>query len=92
MIQSGRRLTSIGNDDVELTSLLLNELGSCLIIFLISRVQLDSVNIGVFGGEVFQGLSGRVTGTCEDDAVGAFGDGGGETKTDTTVSTGDWNV
>ena len=83
-------LTSISDDNVKLTRLLLDILGSSLVILFVPRVELYSVDIRVFGGEVFEGLSGGVAGTCEDDGVGAFGDGGGEAKTNTTVSTGNY--
>ena len=83
-------LTSISDDNVKLTRLLLDILGSSLVILFVPRVELYSVDIRVFGGEVFEGLSGWVAGTCEDDGVGAFGDSGGEAETNTTVSTGNY--
>ena len=83
-------LTSISDDNIKLTRFLLDILGSSLVILFIPRVELYSVDIGVFGREVFEGLSGWVAGTCEDDGVGAFGDGGGEAETNTTVSTRDY--
>ena len=83
-------LTSISDDNIKLTRLLLDVLGSSLVILFVPRVELYRVDIGVFSREVFEGLSGGVAGTCEDDGVGAFGDGGGEAKTNTTVSTGDY--
>ena len=83
-------LTSISDDNIKLTRFLLDILGSSLVIFFIPWVELYSVDIGVFGGEVFEGLGRRVAGTCEDDGVGAFGDSGGEAETDTAVSTGDY--
>ena len=83
-------LTSISDDNVKLTRLLLDILGGSLVILFIPRIEFHRVDIGVFGGEVFEGLSGGVAGTCEDDGVGAFGDSGGEAETNTTVSTGDY--
>ena len=85
-------LTSIGDDDIELTRFLLDVLCSSLVILLVRRVELYGVNVGVFGGEIFESLSGGVTGTCEDDGVGAFGDGASETETNTAVCTGDYAI
>ena len=82
--------TSISDDNIKLTRLLFDILASSLIILFIPRIELYRVDIGVFGGEVFEGLSGWVAGTCEDDGVGAFGDSGGEAETNTAVSTGDY--
>ena len=83
-------LTSISDDNIKLTRLLLDILGGSLVILFVPRVELYRVDIGVFSREVFEGLSGGVAGTCEDDGVGAFGDSAGEAETNTTVSTGDY--
>ena len=83
-------LTSISDDNIKLTRLLLDILGGSLVILFVPRVELYRVDIGVFSREVFEGLSGWVAGTCEDDGVGAFGDSGGEAETNTAVSTGDY--
>ena len=85
-----RVFTSIGDDNIKLTRLLLNILGSSLVILFIPRIEFYRVDIGVFGGEIFEGLSGGVSGTCEDDGVGAFGDSGSKAETNTAVSTGDY--
>ena len=85
-------LTSIGDDDIELTRFLLDVLGSSLVILLVPRVEPHGMNVGILGRQVFEGLSGGVTGTCEDDGVGAFGDGASETETNTAVSTGDYAI
>ena len=51
--QQKRVLTSIGNDNIKLTRLLLDILGSSLVIFFIPRIEFYRVDIGVFGREVF---------------------------------------
>lgn len=89
MIQIGKRLTGISNDDVELTGLLLNELGSCFIILFVSRGQLHSVNVRVFSRQVFERLRCWVACACEHDCVGALSDGGSETETNAAVGTRD---
>ena len=85
-------LTSIGDDDIELTRFLLDVLGSRLVILLVPRIELYRVNIGIFGGHIFEGWSRGVTGTCEDDGIGAFGDGNGETETNAAVGTRDYAI
>ena len=85
-------LTSISDDDIELTRFLLDVLGSGLVILLVPRVEPHRVNVGILGREVFQGLSGGVTRTCEDNGIGALGDGNGETETNTAVCTRDYTI
>ena len=48
-----RVFTSIGDDNIKLTRLLLDILGSSLIILFIPRIEFYRVDIGVFGREVF---------------------------------------
>ena len=85
-------LTSISDDDIELTRFLLDVLGSGLVILLVHRVELYGVNVGALGREIFEGLGGGVTGTREHDGVGAFGDGDGETETNAAVGTRDYAI
>jgi hypothetical protein len=87
------RHTSVGNDDIESTGLLPDDLGRSLYTLLVVAIQLQDTDIPkLFGSCIELGRGCRIAGGCIHFDTVTGSDGLDYTESDTSVGAGDWPV